>query len=167
MDRRKTSNNCQPRIGFAWDVRGDGKDVIRGGWGIYHDMGYTNSNVLFPAVDATGIGFGRGLQRGQPGRHPQSGRQLLPRRAADLEHRGPEPGGPGRAAAFGQWLDPRLELPYTRQTAFGWSHELMTNTVFTADFVRNDGRDLNVRPRLNTRPISSRRRRRAGSRSSA
>ena len=39
-------------------MRGDGQDVIRGGWGIYYDMGYTNANVLFPAVDATGIGFG-------------------------------------------------------------------------------------------------------------
>jgi hypothetical protein len=41
-------------------------------------------------------------------------------------------------------------MPYTRQTSFGWSHELMPSTVITADFVRADGRDLNVRPRINT-----------------
>src|SRR5579871_1648948 len=28
-------NNFQPRIGAVYDVRGDGKDVVRGGWGIY------------------------------------------------------------------------------------------------------------------------------------
>ena len=44
-------------------------------------------------------------------------------------------------------------MPYTRQTAFGWSHQLNSSTVFSADFVRNDGRDLNVRPRINTRPV--------------
>ena len=43
----------------AYDVRGDGKDVIRGGWGVYYDVSYTNSSVLFPALDATGIGFGQ------------------------------------------------------------------------------------------------------------
>ena len=34
------------------------KDIIRGGWGIYADFGYTNSNVLFAAGDSTGEGFG-------------------------------------------------------------------------------------------------------------
>ena len=43
-------------------------------------------------------------------------------------------------------------MPYTRQTAFGWSHELMASSVVTVDYVRNEGRDLNTRPRLNTRP---------------
>ena len=52
------NNNIQPRLGLVWDVRGNGKDVIRGGWGIYNDFGYTNSNVLFAAGDASGTGFG-------------------------------------------------------------------------------------------------------------
>ncbi len=54
---------------------------------------------------------------------------------------------------WGQWVDPRLQMPYTRQTAFGWSHQFNNSTVLVADFVRNDGRDLNVRPRINTRPV--------------
>ena len=52
-------DNYQPRIGAAWDVRGNGKDVVRAGWGIYTDFGYTNSNVLFAAADAMGKGFGQ------------------------------------------------------------------------------------------------------------
>ena len=96
---KEDTNNWQPRIGFAYDLRGDGKDVIRGGWGIYQDVGYTNSNVLFPAIDATGR-FGRGVQRRQPARHPQPRRQLLSGRPAALEHRQPEPGEPECAAAL-------------------------------------------------------------------
>ena len=56
---------------------------------------------------------------------------------------------PSAFPLWGQWTDPRLEMPYTRQTSLGYSHELMTNTVVTMDFVRADGRDLNVRPRIN------------------
>jgi len=34
---QRDTNNWDPSFGFAWDVKGDGKTVIRGGSGIYHD----------------------------------------------------------------------------------------------------------------------------------
>ena len=30
-------NNFAPRLGFAWDVRGDAKTVIRGAIGLFYD----------------------------------------------------------------------------------------------------------------------------------
>src|SRR5262249_6859792 len=53
---REDHNNIQPRVGMAFDVHGDARDVLRAGWGIYTDVGYTNSNILFGAADATGLG---------------------------------------------------------------------------------------------------------------
>ena len=34
-DRGNDLNNIQPRLGFAWDTRGDGRTVLRGGLGLY------------------------------------------------------------------------------------------------------------------------------------
>ena len=153
QDPKDDTNNWQPRLGFAYDVRGDGKDVIRGGWGIYMDMAYTNANALFPAIDATGVGFGAVLSvdnqqgiRNPDGSLFQYGQPLTNIASQNQSN-------PNALPLFGQFTDPRLQMPYTRQTSVGWSHELMTSTVFTADFVRADGRDLNVRPRINTRII--------------
>src|SRR5204863_289651 len=57
-DPAEDKNNFQGRAGFAYDVRGDGRDVVRAGYGRYYDFGYTNANILFAAVNATGIGAG-------------------------------------------------------------------------------------------------------------
>jgi Carboxypeptidase regulatory-like domain len=34
-DRGNDLNNIQPRVGFAWDARGTGRTVLRGGYGLY------------------------------------------------------------------------------------------------------------------------------------
>src|SRR6185295_16240473 len=36
------TNNFSPRIGFAWDVRGDARSVVRGGYGMYYDQSFLN-----------------------------------------------------------------------------------------------------------------------------
>ena len=34
-DRGTDTNNLQPRLGATWDARGDGRFIVRGGWGMY------------------------------------------------------------------------------------------------------------------------------------
>ncbi len=145
-------NNIQPRLGAVYDLRGNGKDIVRGGWGIYTDVGYTNSNVLFAATDSTGEGFGQifnvnvtnGIKNpdgsfyraGQPLANISSQNQIVSTGAFPLT---------------GQWIDPRLQQPYQMQSNVGWSHELTSDTVFAVDYVNSLGRDLNLRPRVNQR----------------
>jgi len=142
-------NNYQPRIGAAWDVHGNGKDVVRAGWGVYNDFGYTNSNVLFAAGDAMGQGFGQIFNadvatgiRNPDGSFYRAGQPLSNIQSQNTVT-------PGGKPLFGQYVDPRLQQPYTKQTNAGWSHELMGNTVVAIDYVNAIGDDLNFRPRLN------------------
>ncbi len=147
---REDYDNIQPRLGAAYDVRGDGKDVIRGGWGVYYDVSYTNSSVLFPALDATGIGFGQIFNvTDQAGiRNPDGSFYRIDQPISNIASQ--NLADPNVLPLIGQFLDPRVEQPFTKQASIGWSHELMSSTVLTVDYVRIDGRDLNIRPRLNT-----------------
>ncbi|OFW32726.1 MAG: hypothetical protein A3G76_07375, partial [Acidobacteria bacterium RIFCSPLOWO2_12_FULL_65_11] len=139
-------DNIQPRLGAVYDLRGNGRDIIRGGWGIYHDFGYTNAGILPPAIAASGtFGFafaavsGGGLTNNTDGSFYQVGQPLS--NLTNLVA--------GTNSVFGFWADPRLEQPYQIQTNVGWDHELTPNTRVSADYVNSLGRDLNYRPRLN------------------
>jgi hypothetical protein len=55
-------NNVAPRFGFAWDPKGDGKTVVRGGYGIFYD--HPLLAIAFDAVTADG---GRSVQLLSPG----------------------------------------------------------------------------------------------------
>jgi hypothetical protein len=146
---KNDTNNWQPRVGFAYDIFGNGKDVVRGGFGVYQDVGYTNSNVLFPASDASGAFGAVFTVDNQSGlRNPDGSFYAIGQPLTNLASQ--NQANPNALPLFGQFLDPRLQMPYTRQASFGWSHDLMSNTVITVDYVNNQGRNLNTRPRLNT-----------------
>ena len=135
-------NNFQPRVGFAYDVQGDGRDIIRGGWGVYQDFGYTNSNGLFAAIDAAG-GHGPVFTVTDPAgiRWDNDRTAASSASAIRCRDREPERSRPGLAPLFGQVISPRLEQPYTRQTNIGWAHQL--------DNV--DGADRGLRPHRGAR----------------
>jgi hypothetical protein len=46
----RDKNNFAPRVGFAWDVAGNGRTVVRGGFGIYYDTAIDNLR-LFERAD--------------------------------------------------------------------------------------------------------------------
>jgi hypothetical protein len=146
QDPKEDTNNWQPRVGFAYDLN-DGKTVIRGGWGIYQDVGYTNANVLFPASDANGrFGAVLSVDNQQGIRNPDNSFFRVGQPLANVASQNQAAAEP---PLFGQFLDPRFEMPYTRQTSIGFSQEVFGNSVITVDYVNNQGRDLNTRPRIN------------------
>ncbi len=145
---RGDKDNIQPRAGFTYDLRGDGRDVVRGGWGLYTDFAYTNTNMLAAAFDAAG-GSGPVFLASNPAglRRPDGawfriGDPLSSIESLNLVN-------PDLPLLQGHVVSPRLEQPYTIQTNLGWAHELGAAMALTADYVRVEGRDLNVRLRPN------------------
>jgi outer membrane receptor protein involved in Fe transport len=146
---RGDKDNVQPRAGFVYDLHGTGRESIRGGWGIYTDFGYTNANVLTAAIDAAGGGgpvfvamSPTGIRR-PDGTFFQVSDPLSVIAAQNLVN-------PGIPSLAGEVVSPVLEQPYTIQTNFGWAREITPSTSISADYVRVDGRELNLRVRPNT-----------------
>ena len=53
-NRVSDKNNFGPRIGFAYDLTGDGKTSMRGGWGLYY--GRVINSTVYNALVNTGVG---------------------------------------------------------------------------------------------------------------
>ena len=162
-DPAEDRNNIQPRIGFAWDVRGNGKDVVRAGYGIYYDFGYTNANILFAALNMVG---------GQGSIYQLSGYTTAAKTGPCIGSTGVmkagcvpfQVGDPISSSIYANEVTtpngpfynshvatPRILQPYTNQWSAGWSHQLTSSTVVDVDYVGTRGHDLGVRWPLNTK----------------
>ena len=147
-DPKEDYNNIQPRVGMAYDVRGDGRDVVRAGYGRYFDFGYTNSNILFAAINATGIGAGTVFEVNNANgiRNPNGTFFSITDPVSNIAALN-EAGG---ALPMNRHVaSPRLKQPYTDQISLGWSHQIDAATVLDIDYMHVEGRDIGWRPRLN------------------
>jgi hypothetical protein len=141
-------NNIQPRVGFAYDLMGNGRDVVRAGWGLYTDFAYTNQNALNAAIDAQGGGGISFLAINPAGIRKADGTFF---RASDplSTIASQNQVNPNIPLLAGQVQSPLLEQPYTRQANVGWVHQLDPSTALSVDVVRAEGRNVNTRLRIN------------------
>ncbi|HEY7790581.1 MAG TPA: TonB-dependent receptor [Vicinamibacterales bacterium] len=140
-----------PRVGFAYNLKGDPRTVVRGSFGLYHSEIPANFAAnwfingpegLFTFSAAPGqLGFPSNLQ---PLAALPAGSVLPPR---DIDVR------PGEAAYLSQFFDvsklkdypDALLNPWTRQMTVGIEHELGTGWFASADYVHAHTADI-VRP---------------------
>jgi hypothetical protein len=130
-------NDFSPRVGFAYDLRGDGQTVLRGGYGLYYDA--MTLSVAFPnlyqmkefikvTTSLVNTAIGRGdLATYRFGIDPPL---VSAGKVSELP-----PGG----LTSGAWYDPDLINPYNHQTTLGFSHQLGPRTVLDADYSRVRG----------------------------
>jgi hypothetical protein len=147
-----------PRVGFSYNVRGDGKTVIRGGFGIYYSQIVDNTAANWALTGPTGV-FNYTASPGQIGFPTSVAAAPLPVFPA---------GAPvplrslyiraGDGSAYSQFF-PTSSLigyqvallnPYSEQWTFGVERRLAANWVLAMDYVGSHtlriNRPLNVDP---------------------
>jgi hypothetical protein len=117
--RGKDTNNFQPRFGFSWDVGSDGKNVVRGGVGIF-----AGRFLLVPA-------FSELQQNGVTGRTigQRVNGALLGLPAFALNPANPQNTGLPLKVAI-TLLDNTLVNPQTTQATLGWTAKLGDTGLF-------------------------------------
>ena len=135
------ANNFSPRVGLAYNLRGDGKTILRASYSIYYSEVRANLGASFSIGGPTGV-FTFSAAPGQFG-FPTSlaplpafpAGAILP--ARDITIR------PGRAAYYSQFFDvsklrrypDKLLNPYTQQATFGFERELPGKWFLDVDYV--------------------------------
>ena len=149
--RTPSYREFQPRLGFAYDLRGDGRTVVRGGYGIFYDQLFQNLTLFAtqqsnPSIYQTVLDLvNNSVGSGQLATF-RFGVDPLPAPPANFSTGNLEVGG------FGRINDPTLRDPYVQKFSIGFEHNLGRNFVLSSDFVHtlglHENRVQNVNPRI-------------------
>lgn len=141
-------NNFAPRLGFAWDVKGDGKTAVRGSIGVFYDrmIGATIS-----AVDGATPGFGQDIFV-----YPNASNTDV--RISDGIPSTPQPAAPvltlpnTRSTSIDVFSQ-NLRTPYVTQYSFNIQRELPKRMVLDVGYVGSKGIKLFMAQNLNQQKI--------------
>ncbi len=125
--------NPAPRIGFAFDPKGDGKTAIRGGYGIFFE--HTNGNE----ADTEALESSPPLVQ-------------VPTQYSIIGYNNIGPGGGSTPLLFPLSvvsIPDKARFPYVQQWHFDIQHEVFQNTVATVSYVGSKGTHLGRKYDLN------------------
>jgi hypothetical protein len=136
-------NNFAPRLGFAWDVSGDGKWIVRGGAGVFYDQYYLyiTRRFLLEGLDAPVRTYRFDYARAGGAAQTTHGAPTFPDSLTSL------PAGATEMIRDYVYLPgARLLNPYSAQFSLGLQRTLFGSWTLTADVIHS--RTLS-QPRVN------------------
>lgn len=137
----QATDNIGPRIGIAYDIFGDGKTVIRGGYGLYY--GRTPNGTIFNALTRTGL-------------RNADGSPDLTRTVASISLTPTTVGAPVFPNTFSSFptavnssltvfrLDPGYKNPRLQEINIGVEREIVDNLSVSASYIYTKGDRLPV-----------------------
>ena len=173
------SKNFSPRLGFAWDMSGNGRHILRGGYGLYYGQTFLNIPLFMiqqqnPTIFVSTFSISSGdpcTPVNSAGCVPGTNIALSNWRfGIDPFPTIPPPPTQLPAGSTGRLMDPHYKNPYTQQWNIGYAHELNSYSVLEFDYVHvlalRESKTLNINPirtfildasgnEITTRPLSA------------
>lgn len=153
-----------PRLGFAWDMRGDGKHILRGGYGLYFGQTFLNIPLFMiqqanPTIFATAFSITTNGKVGA-GCTSTGGENLSPpldlcswQFGVSANPTIPPPSTVLTNGAVGRIMDPNYRNPYSEQWNIGYAFQPDQISVIEVDYVHELG--VHESNRLNINPTVS------------
>ena len=139
-------NNIGPRVGFTYDVSGDGKTYLRGGYGMYYGR-VINSNIIQTYLLSGGVGSQTALTAN--GSNQCLAFPKIFASAAAYQ------AGCGNYSSTIAYLDKHLQNPQVHEMDLALEQDLGWNTIFSISYMGSLGRELAAAVDQSVAPASS------------
>jgi hypothetical protein len=153
------NRDFSPRVGFAWDMRGNGRNVLRGGYGLYYGQTFLNIPLfMIQQINPTIFVSVFSISSSGPGDAtadfvPGTGIRLSAWRfGIDPLPTIPPPPTQLPAGSTGRIMDPDYRNPYTQQWNLGYAWQLNSYSVLEFDYTHilglHESKTVNINPQL-------------------
>jgi hypothetical protein len=145
-------NNWAPRVGFAWDIFGNAKLVMRGGFGIFYDIEDGALNLQFggqpPFGDVSNLNLGpNDVTNGDAFADPFTAQGIT--NPFPFASRGLVGTFFVPKISFAFVTDPHFRTPYSENFNYGFQYQLTKDMAIEAVYVGSLGRKLISTPETN------------------
>ncbi len=141
------TNNLAPRVGFAWDFAGDGRTVVRGGYGRFYDKTHMELITAIVTAGAFSDSFLVNFPRNAADPGPSQGQRPTnpylangPTVNRELLNQEFPPGSTVRNTGNAFIDSPDRVIPYTDQFTIGFERALFPTLSLGVDYVHARGR---------------------------